>query len=115
MNERKDGRKPLPQYDESTDIYLLMSKMSKSPCGFMDRGTLRMFTFAFTTVPKAKAFVEKSRAMGLLTDVDRVCPVTIGEYFERVLKGKTQPELAIDLDPDMLDHPVMQTALHGLN
>jgi hypothetical protein len=115
MNEREDGHKPLPQYDESTDIYLLVSKMSMSPRGFMDRGNLRSFTFAFTTTSRAEAFLRKSRAIGLLTDVDRLCPVTIGEYFERMLKGKTQPQLAIDPDPDMLDHPIMQTALHDLN
>jgi hypothetical protein len=32
-----------------------------------------------------------------------------------MLKDKTQPQLAIDPDPDMLDHPVMQTALHDRN
>ena len=59
-------------------------------------------------------------ALGLLLVVEFTVvlwlrSLTIGEYFERLLKGKTQPQLAIDPDPDMLDHPVMQTALHERN
>jgi hypothetical protein len=115
MNEREHRHKALPQYEESTEVYLLMSKTNMSPRGFMDRGNLRSFTFAFTTTSKAEAFLRKCRAIGIFTDVDRLCPVTIGEYFERLLKGKTQPQLAIDPDPDMLDHPLMQTALHNCN
>ena len=94
----------MPQYTDDTCIYLLMSEKVKQARGFQDRN--RALTFAFTTRKKANAFLKKAREVGMLTDVDLLFQMTVGEYFEWKAQGKASADLAIDPQEDMLQHPV---------
>ena len=90
-------------YTNDTQIYLLMSSREKRGRGFYERsGT---YTFAFTTQAKARKFLKEARAVGLLTDIDVLYEMTVGEYFQWKAAGKTTADLNIDPAPDMLHHP----------
>jgi hypothetical protein len=101
------GTKQQQPWTDSTAIFLLISRSSRGPVGFYDAGGGNMFTFAFTTQEKAKDFLKEAKRLGIAKDVDRLLPITIGEFFEWKSTGKTTSELSIDPSPDMLRHSVM--------
>ena len=94
----------MPNYTEETEIYLLMSKDEKKARGFKDRN--KSFTFAFTCRDKAKVFLENAQTVGILSDVNLLYQMTVGEYFQWQEEGKTEAQLTIDPAPDILKHPV---------
>ena len=94
----------MTDYTEETEIYLLMSQNEKKARGFKDRN--KSFTFAFTCRNKAKRFLENARIFGMLSDVNLLYQMTVGEYFQWQEEGKTTADLTIDPAPDMLEHSV---------
>lgn len=105
----------LPQYNDDTEIFILMSQEVKSARGFIDFGTNTQFTFAFTSEEKAKEFIKKSKERGFLSDVDLLYRMTVGEFFEWKQTGQTNSELTIDPDPDMVSHSVFNGAADKQN
>jgi hypothetical protein len=49
-------------------------------------------------------FVKEARSVGMLMDVDRLLPMTIGEYFQWKKEGRALADLTIDPDKDLLKH-----------
>lgn len=91
-------------HEEDISIYLLIhGQEGVSAAGFAD--LRRSFTFAFSTAEVAERFVAAARLEGFMRHVERILPMTIGEYFERKKDGWTTADLCLDPDPGMLSHP----------
>lgn len=104
-------------YSDQTVIYLLLNPAGKGVAGFLDQGTGNIFNVAFTSQKKAVSFIEKVRSIGIpgFENMDRVAPSSVGEFFDWKEQGKIKGELAIDLEPEKLSHPVFVRSANSGN
>lgn len=102
-------------YNDDTEIFVYLAKKDRLVRGFFDVGNGRLFTFAFTSVEKAKAFFRQARKQGLLEDVDLLCPITVGLFFHWKETKFTTSDLVIDLEPHALLHPFFAEARYSKN
>ncbi len=102
-------------HNEGTAIHLLIHKQEgpAATVGFADNNGI--FTFAFSTLELAESFVAIARQQNLLTQVGRILPMTVGEYFKLREQGWTKADLCIDPDPEMLNHPNIQLGIQISN
>lgn len=96
-------------------VYLLIQGATGpvSTVGFADRE--RSFTFAFSSQELAQHFLISARQQNLLTQVGRVLPMTVSEYFARKKQGWTQADLCLDPSVAMLSHPNVQLGINLSN
>jgi hypothetical protein len=96
-------------HTDDTVIYLLLNPAgTKGIAAFLDPGSGNVFNVAFTSQTKAIEFIKKARRIGIpgFENMDRVAPSSVGEFFRWKANGKIIGGLAIDLEPETLDHPV---------
>ena len=96
-------------------VYLLIQGTTGpvAAVGFADRE--RSFTFAFSTQSLAQSFLLSARKQKLLTQVGRVLPMMVSEYFARKKQGWTQSDLCLDPSAAMLSHPNVQLGINLSN
>lgn len=106
-----------PQYTDDTVIYLLLNPDGRGAIGFYDQGSGKVFNVAFTSTDKVSAFIKKARKIGIpgFESIEKVAPSSVGEFFRWKKEGKIKGELAIDLAPEELEHPVFARMADGLN
>jgi hypothetical protein len=91
-----------PAYCEQTQVFALVAK-TKRFVSLVELTTARQWVYAFTSVDKAKVFIRTMRAVPGFSEVERVLPCTLGEWFAWQPK-KNLPDLAIDPDPAAVAH-----------
>ena len=92
-------------YKKDSLIFLLVhgKEGGVATVGFGD--LRRQYTFAFSTLAGAEGFIREAKRHGFMRQVERLLPMTVGEYFERKNNGWTTADLCLDPDSEMLIHP----------
>jgi hypothetical protein len=96
-------------------VYLLVQGTTGpvSTVGFADRE--RSFTFAFSSQDLAESFLLSARKENLMTQIERVLPMMVSEYFARKKQGWTHSDLCLDPSSAMLSHPNVQLGINLSN
>lgn len=89
------------EYTEDTVLYLLMTE-NKKFVGIIDFATNKKFNFGFTSINKAKEFLQICRKNNQLKNIRMVYRCTLGEYSQLQEKDPKFPYVAIDTDPEQL-------------